>query len=232
MKIKSEYTGTILSVGYVHLNPFTATESQLKELSSIRERVIPVISDIYKMKVQIISDYEEGSLKSWLWIAGTLYIGIGNYGEFRSGVEYLAKDAKMVAEKLNELVIHDFKPNESQIFRVERRTAVPGILKVVIHKVDSLAANINDMSPHQVKEQLLDIDHTLQRAVDLSSVNEDQTYMIKETINLLDEHFPVQPTSQQQNKIPVYAWRKELELLVQETQSSESRRVISRIYLH
>jgi hypothetical protein len=184
------------------------------------------------MDVRVFSEYEEGSLKHWLAVVGGLFLGIGNYGDFRSGVDYLINDAKQLAEKANHLFIQDLHPNQKQVFRTERRGAVPAILKVVIHQIDSLAADISNLSPNQVTERLHDIEERLQRAIDLSHSNEDQDFILRETMHLIDDHFPSPSSSQSANKAPVYAWRRELEYLIEEDGGNKPRRIVRRLYLH
>ena len=46
------------------------------------------------MEVEI--NLVDGSLKAYILVLGTLYIAIGQYGSFRSGLEYLKQDADTI----------------------------------------------------------------------------------------------------------------------------------------
>ncbi len=59
-------------------------------------------------------------------VAGALYIGIGQYGSFRSGIDYIAKDSKRFSNTVIEQFIATQKIDESVIFRTERRLGIPG----------------------------------------------------------------------------------------------------------
>ncbi|WP_299494584.1 hypothetical protein [uncultured Shewanella sp.] len=49
---------------------------------------------IYDQQTEIYVQLQEGSLKVTLAVVGALYIGIGQYGSFHSGIDYMIKDSK------------------------------------------------------------------------------------------------------------------------------------------
>src|SRR5690606_28837010 len=68
--------------------PLHEAERYLEELTSKYANLI------YDQQTKIYVRLQEGSLKVTLTVVGALYIGIGQYGSFRSGIDYMIKDAK------------------------------------------------------------------------------------------------------------------------------------------
>ncbi|AHE50923.1 hypothetical protein AH4AK4_3501 [Aeromonas hydrophila 4AK4] len=111
--------------------PLQEAEVYLEELTSKYANLI------YDQQTEIYVRLEEGSLKVTLAVVGALYIGIGQYGSFRSGIDYMIKDAK----SLNSLVTSEIVKNgmnEADIIESKRMHCDPDRIRRVLLSIDRL----------------------------------------------------------------------------------------------
>jgi hypothetical protein len=82
---------------------------------------------------------EDGSLKIWITVLGTLYTLIIGYGAFRQGIDYLVSDAK----KFDNMVISDLVESvnipQEKVYRIERRLGMPGKIQRILVRVERLS---------------------------------------------------------------------------------------------
>jgi len=122
------------------------TEIYLKGLTSKYSNII------YGQQTEILVRLEEGSLKVSLAILGALYIGIGQYGSFRSGIDYMIKDAKSLKELVtNELVKNGL--NEADIIESKRIHCDPDKIRRVLLSIERYESYKN-ISREDVKKEL------------------------------------------------------------------------------
>ncbi len=231
MKSRFDYSGTPLCESYVHISPFSIKPSHREQLDILREKVRWLARESFKTEFEVYSHYEEGSLKYWIAVAGSLYTSIVFYGEFRKGIDYVYHDSKVVAEWVGNSMRKVLAPTESQRYRIENRTGALGLLKSGIDQIDSLKNDLDNCSPTEVQNRLSRIIKVLQRAVVMSHDTRDQQYIIRETIRLLNDSFPEPPSEPDAKLLPVYAWRKRLEYLIEEREGHFSQRISRRLFL-
>lgn len=130
----------ILCEAYVHVElPETVTR---EELDKIKEQLRLFTEARAKFfvypEVDVEVEFREGSLKSYLTIAGAIYIAIGNYGDFRSGIDILYTDIKRLADTLVSETLFMTRARHHSIKRTEARTGVIGSLKVLVDDLATL----------------------------------------------------------------------------------------------
>lgn len=111
-----------------------------------------------RLKVSIKCD--NGSTKTRIIIWGTavsLYVGIGNYGDFRSGIREIISDVKSFSTYVIDHIVGDPNINRNNIINTQRRTGMPGRINQLYEDVDRLEQNINDLSSSQIKAELQEI---------------------------------------------------------------------------
>lgn len=129
---------TKLAETYIHLS-IDASEEFARESEDFLYSIARSIAyEIFEQDTQIHIRFEDGSWKTWIAVAGAIYIGIGQYGSFRSGIEYLSKDARKFSNTIIEQFIDREKVDESVIYRTERRLGMPGKLHRLFKKIDKL----------------------------------------------------------------------------------------------
>ncbi len=81
-------------------------EIDLQSAESYLSDITSRYSDsIYNQNTDIHVNLEEGSLRATLLVLGTLYIGIGQYGSFRSGIDYMINDAKSLMSLVTSQIV-------------------------------------------------------------------------------------------------------------------------------
>lgn len=73
----------------------------------LKKLLKPLSETLYRQEAKIYIRLEDGSLKINIAIVGALYIAIGQYGSFRSGLEFLKKDAKTIES----ILLNDMRKN-------------------------------------------------------------------------------------------------------------------------
>jgi hypothetical protein len=78
-------------------------ESDRGEFQSfLNDRARAYAGELFGQHPEIVVYIADGSLRSWIIIAGAMYVGIGQYGSFRSGVDYVVRDARTFSERVFE----------------------------------------------------------------------------------------------------------------------------------
>ena len=61
----------------------------------IKEVIQKQANILYRQDVRVEVHLVDGSVKVYVAILGSIYIAIGQYGSFRSGIDYLKKEAQL-----------------------------------------------------------------------------------------------------------------------------------------
>lgn len=129
---------TKLAEAYIHLK-IDATDDFKKESKYfLYELARSVSNERFNQDTEINIKFEDGSWKAWVTVAGVIYLGIGQYGSFRSGLEYLVKDARNFSQIVVERFIENNNLDDDIIFRSERRLGVPGKINRLFQRIDSV----------------------------------------------------------------------------------------------
>lgn len=128
-------------------------EIDLQETEPYLSDIASKYSDIiYNQKTNIHVKLEEGSLKATLLVLGTLYIGIGQYGSFRSGIDYMISDAKLLMHLVTSQIIKNGL-NEANIIDSKRVKCDPDKIRRVLLSIERLELNKN-LAPEEIKKEI------------------------------------------------------------------------------
>lgn len=130
----------LLSAAEIHLH----LDFQQIELAEAEQYLKSLVSKyanlIFNQQAEVHVLLQEGSLKVTLAVVGALYIGIGQYGSFRSGIDYMIKDAKLLKSLIiNEIIKNGV--NETDILVNKRLRCDPDRIRRVllaINRVESM----------------------------------------------------------------------------------------------
>lgn len=115
--------------------------------------LISQYSDIvYRQKTDIRINLIEGSLRVYIAVLGSLYIGIGQYGSFRSGIDALVEDAKSIKE-LVERDIFRGGVRESDLVYSKKIFCAPDKIRRVLLAIDRLESK-NRFSKIELKIEI------------------------------------------------------------------------------
>jgi hypothetical protein len=115
--------------------------------NQLREKIYRDVSDEKKVfeyrrefhqPIEIDVRVEEGSTRIWVKLVSA-YLFIGNWGDFRGGIDHVVEDAQSVAEAIGLNVIHE-NNLDSCLLRMERRTGIAGQIARLLVLVDEAGA--------------------------------------------------------------------------------------------
>lgn len=146
----------ILCQAYVHvelpddINPEKLSEikAHLLQFTESRARFF-----VYP-EVAVDVEFKDGSLKSYLTIAGAIYIAIGNYGGFREGIDYLHTDIKRLADALVNETLFVTRARHHSIKHTEARTGVVGSMKELLADVSTVETVLGQVSVDEISGRL------------------------------------------------------------------------------
>ncbi len=103
----------------------------------LREQTSKYANLIFRQQTEVYVRLEEGSLKVTLAVVGALYIGIGHYGSFRSGIDYMIKDAKSLYNLVTSEMVKNGM-NEEDIIESKKMHCDPDRIRRVLLAIDRL----------------------------------------------------------------------------------------------
>ena len=151
-----------LAETYLHLEIRLDDEGK-KQLQRYLKEKAPVYSaGVYEYELEYAVNIEDGSVKVWLTVAGAIYAGIAGYGSFRSGIDYLVKDAQTVSEH----VFEDLKASgmpQDHVVNFQRRQGVPGQIKRALRDIRMLENNGKNQSEKEYNSKTRAVGRALER---------------------------------------------------------------------
>jgi hypothetical protein len=157
-----------LAQTYIHLSPYSVSRKKLNALGRRAERIaIKAAQDVYGGDVTVDVRLEEGSLRTWISVAGvlTIYGAIADYKGFTAAAHV----------------------NKSQVFRVERRLKTPGKLNRLLKKLEQLDQVAEKMGTDKLNVELKDVQREL--AAIQSELSDEENKQIQKA--LVFENLPV-----------------------------------------
>ncbi|MFT0138966.1 hypothetical protein ACEK07_22750 [Alcanivoracaceae bacterium MT1] len=151
-----------LSETYIHLD-LNLDESGKSKLKEYLSNKAPLYAEgIYSQELEFAVYIEDGSLKVWLATAGIIYAGVAGYGSFRSGIDYLIKDARAISERVFEDVRQSGVPQD-RVISFQRRLGVPGQIKRVLSETRKLERESFNLSAEERSLRLVSIRRAMER---------------------------------------------------------------------
>ena len=185
----------ILCQAYVHIElpdgfsdeQLTALREYLENFASERGRFF-----IYP-EVSVDIAFRDGSLKSYLTIAGVLYAAIAGYGSFRTGVDYLYTDIKRLSDTLVAESLFATKARHKHVIRTEARVGIVGSLKAFVDHLQELEGTIGRVPLEQTSQRIRRIqaeaEALIQNVKDPRDANEIEKEM-ETTVETIPENPP------------------------------------------
>lgn len=184
----------ILCQAYVHVDlPEDITEDQLAQIKRHLEDFATSRAKFFVYPDVVVEvTFREGSLKTYITIAGAIYLAIGGYGDFRSGVDYLHTDVKRLADSMVNESLFMTRARHASILRTEARTGVVGSLKILVDDMTELEASLGHVPVEDVARKIFRI----KEDADVLLVNvraEDDIKQIEEELERLTGCLPDDP---------------------------------------
>jgi hypothetical protein len=155
---------------------------------------------LFNQTLVIQTHLHEGSLKITAVIIGSLYIAIGQYGSFRSGVDYLIKDAKILKDiTVSHLVRAGV--NDADIISSSNINCIPNKIRRVLLAIDRLESKRN-LSDSEFKKELSKIKTSIKNICNNLSIKDKQLFAYSISQKYLPEDTEI-PQLAQEYKVQI-----------------------------
>lgn len=148
---------------YIYIKDVPEGLSKEKLRDFLNNKVNIWAEEQFKTSVNIVVEVEDGSIRVKIGIgAFALYSIVANYGSFRTGIDYIVKDAREFSETVIEQTkIEEHIPNGA-ISRTEKRLGVPGKIQRYLKNIDKVnGLNLSHVERQEkldeLKEEFLNI---------------------------------------------------------------------------
>jgi hypothetical protein len=180
-----------LAQTYIHLKPYRVSRKRLNSLGKRAEKIaVKAALDVYGGGVTVDVRLEEGSLRTWVSVAGVLTLSaygvIADYKGFKESIQEMCKDAREYGLDVCGAFTEAAKAHKGQVYRVERRLKTPGKLNRVLKKIEQLDKAAESMGTDKLQAQLKDVQDELQTIS--SELTEEERKMMRQA--LLFENCP------------------------------------------
>lgn len=181
---------SIICQAYIHIDPVpenlneAALKAQLEAFLGVRAEFF-----LYE-DVGTEVELKEGSLKIYLTILGSLYVGISQYPDFRQGVERLASDSKRVSEYAISESLFLTKSRHDCVLRTEARTGVCGTLKKIADEIDYIRRESGSADPSRLMARMEALKKDILTFKDNVTDTEDKAWVFPQLKQYADEQLP------------------------------------------
>lgn len=165
-----------LAETYIHVDIQLKKSDQKALQNYLQERARIYADGLFRQEPQFVVEVENGSIKTWIIVGGILYAAVAQYGSFRSGLDYLIKDARTFSERVLQNV-RDSGVSKDQLIRFERRLGVPGKIRRIFDRIERLEKRGRGLSKdqydrdfHAIRTELLNILNKLDDKRDIEFV--------------------------------------------------------------
>jgi len=168
----------ILSQAYLRIEPADLSAPALK---AYREHVRAYVTDRSRFflhpEVEIDIELREGSLVSKITILGSIYLAIGQYGEFRHGIRELRDDVKLIAEAVNLECQFSAHASKGDVIHKEARPGVVGSIARITAELDGLSDANGKSPPDQMAKKIARVREEVEKLLENLHNNEDRGFV-------------------------------------------------------
>lgn len=199
---------TKLAETYLHFDVDAPIDFQREAETFLFECGVIFTKELFGQKVNIEVVVDEGSLKCWLIIVGSLYAAVTSYGSFRTGIDYLIKDSRKLSNKVISTFVNESGIPESQIVRTEKRLGTPGKIKRYIQEIQKANDLLMKPSHHSPLEHSV---HKAERIIKALDSEEDRRLFIDSLPEGTKNKLPTELPPPRIDSMPIEVRRKEEE---------------------
>jgi hypothetical protein len=184
----------ILCQAYIHIDPVPIDGAELEQFKTTINDFLSARGKFFIYE-EVDADVElkDGSLRVYATILGSLYLGISQYGSFRSGVDYLASDVKRLSESIVSESLFQSKSRHDNIIRAEARIGVAGSLKQLVDEIDFISSRIGHDTPRSLSKRLERLSENLQKLINNLNDPEDIPFIKTNIEAIVVEKIQEQP---------------------------------------
>ena len=184
----------ILCQAYIHIEPVPLNNEEIEGFKLEMEAFIGARGKFFIYdEVDTSIELRAGSLKVYATIVGAIYIAIGQYGSFRSGVNYLASDVKRLSDTIVSESLFLSRSRHGNIKHAEARLGVVGSLKKIVDEIDSIESMSGEVDPYKIAVRLGKLRKEIDRMLSKLNDPEDFPYIKENIKELVQSHIPINP---------------------------------------
>lgn len=184
----------ILCQAYIHIEPLGLDEDEYSILQNQIAHFIETRGRFF-LYSEITTDVElkAGSLKVYATIAGCLYLAIGQYGDFRSGLDYISTDVKRLSESIVNESLFLSKSRHENIIRVEARVGVIGSLKKAVDDIEYIEQQMGQSDSKALTKKLRNTRIEIEKLLENLNDDRDMVYVRNNLLIVVKETLPKNP---------------------------------------
>ncbi|WFR81108.1 hypothetical protein P9875_08050 [Janthinobacterium rivuli] len=150
---------TILSESYAHINVVELTaEEKIEFEMDIKTYQAPRAKRMLGIDIEPVVRTEDGSLKVYLTVYGSLSDALGDFDDFRDALQNLYMSSKMVADACNLESLFLSGASKKQLIRAEARTGVVKATRELFDLSTYLAESRDKYSHKKLSLLIADLD--------------------------------------------------------------------------
>lgn len=177
-----------LSVTYLRLD-LELQRVELEEAETyLRTVAHRYASVVYRQNVEVHIEVQQGSVRVWIAVAGSIYLAIGQYGSFRAGVDQIIKDSKAVKEYVVGTLVKD-GVSENLILEARRVRCVPDKIRYLLLRIDRFEKSLPTLDREEAEREERRIMNAVHLVADKLTYKED----LDAFIGCLDERYRPSP---------------------------------------
>ena len=142
-----------LTALYLRLDLEIPHYEQEPSRSYLQDLVGRLASEIYRQDVEVAVHFRQGSLEIFLAVAGSIYIAIGNYGSFRSGLNQIITDSKALKSLLVSSLRKDGIP-KAAILEQRHLTATPERVRRLLMRIERFERRLPEYGEDEARAKL------------------------------------------------------------------------------
>lgn len=162
----------ILAEAYTHLDIDTFHDKE--RLAKLEKELKAFFSErasfIFETDVEIVIEFEEGSLKTRVIALGSAAAIIGtvicNYPSFKDGIKSLSNDAASIAQAANIEVIFRTKTPYCDRLRIEKRRGVFGRVESLLVELESIREDFESSKMPTTRRAIDEVEKTNSRLIE------------------------------------------------------------------
>lgn len=142
-----------LAALYFKLDLEIPTHEQEPSRTYLQDLVRRLSSEIYRQNVKAEVHFRQGSLEVWIMVVGSIYVAIGNYGSFRSGVKQIIEDTKA----LKNILVSSLRKDgvaEAVILKQTQLAATPERVRRLLTRIDRFEQELPEFPEEEAKARL------------------------------------------------------------------------------
>nr|WP_152029970.1 hypothetical protein [Pseudomonas sp. LPH1] len=142
-----------LAAIYLKLDLDIPTHEQEPNRIYLQDLVRRLSSEIYRQDVKAEVHFRQGSLEVWIMVAGSIYVAIGNYGSFRSGIKQIIEDTKSLKKILVSCLRKDGVA-EAVILKQIQLPATPERVRRLLMRIDRFEQELPEVAEEEAIARL------------------------------------------------------------------------------